>query len=321
MSLDGLRDAGAFARLRHAQASSRGGGSGGGRVSGEQPILPQLSSPSPPSPPAATGIPSSCGRATSQDGDAHGVFGQRYASGGSALGTEFQVNTYTPSVQGSGSRLRPRRQQRGFRRGVGELRPRTAPPVGVFGQRYASGGSALGTEFQVNTYTPPGSVLRTPAPSPPAATGISSSCGGRSDGQDGDAHGVFGQRYASGGSALGSRVPGQHLHSRFQPVPFPPSPPAATEISSWCGPSSGQDGSFLWPLWPALCQRRQCARYRVPGQHLHPVQPSSTLPSPPAATGISSWCGTAPVRRTAPSTASSASATLATAVHSVPSSR
>jgi len=36
----------------------------------------------------------------SQDGSGGGVFGQRYASTGSALGTEFQVNTYTTGDQG-----------------------------------------------------------------------------------------------------------------------------------------------------------------------------------------------------------------------------
>lgn len=39
-------------------------------------------------------------RSSGQDGSSSGVFGQRYASNGSRLGTEFQVNTYTTGVQG-----------------------------------------------------------------------------------------------------------------------------------------------------------------------------------------------------------------------------
>jgi hypothetical protein len=35
----------------------------------------------------------------SQDGSGFGVFGQRYASNGARLGTEFQVNTYTAAYQ------------------------------------------------------------------------------------------------------------------------------------------------------------------------------------------------------------------------------
>jgi hypothetical protein len=34
-----------------------------------------------------------------QDGSRSGVFGQRYASNGAPQGTEFQVNTYTTSLQ------------------------------------------------------------------------------------------------------------------------------------------------------------------------------------------------------------------------------
>jgi hypothetical protein len=36
-----------------------------------------------------------------QDGSAQGVFGQRFASNGARLGSEFQVNSYTESAQGS----------------------------------------------------------------------------------------------------------------------------------------------------------------------------------------------------------------------------
>src|SRR5262245_30808300 len=38
-----------------------------------------------------------------RDGSSGGIFGQRYASGGAALGNEFQINTYTRSVQTASS--------------------------------------------------------------------------------------------------------------------------------------------------------------------------------------------------------------------------
>ncbi len=81
------------------------------------------------------------------------IQGQRFASGGTALGGEFQVNTYTAN---------------------GQLSPAVAvdddgdfivvwtssgssgtdtSSTSIQGQRFASGGTALGGEFQVNTYT------------------------------------------------------------------------------------------------------------------------------------------------------------------------
>src|SRR2546426_789632 len=73
------------------------------------------------------------------------------------VGTEFQVNTYTTSDQ--------------FSSQVGTdaagnfvvvwSSPQDGSFTGVFGQRYASSGAALGTEFQINTHTT--SVQRSPA--------------------------------------------------------------------------------------------------------------------------------------------------------------
>src|SRR6185436_2227731 len=89
-------------------------------------------------------------RSNDQDGDSRGVFGQRYASSGTPLGPEFQVNTFTtapqedPSVAAdpSGNFV------------VVWTSPQDGGPVfGVFGQRYASTGEPLGPEFLVNTVT------------------------------------------------------------------------------------------------------------------------------------------------------------------------
>ena len=77
------------------------------------------------------------------------IYGQRYASDGSAVGTEFQVNTYTSDFQIASS--------------VAVDADGDFVVVwhsGLFGfdfdvqgQRYASNGSAVGVEFQVNTST------------------------------------------------------------------------------------------------------------------------------------------------------------------------
>jgi hypothetical protein len=84
-----------------------------------------------------------------QDGSYASVQGQRYDSGGSRIGGEFQVNTYTtggqagPSVAASSAGgfvvVWQGWNQDGW--------------YDVFGRRYTSEGTPAGDEFQVNTYT------------------------------------------------------------------------------------------------------------------------------------------------------------------------
>lgn len=85
-----------------------------------------------------------------QDGDGDGVFGQRFASGGAALGSEFQVNTYT-----TGSQFQPAvaSDSAGNFVVVWQSYGQDGYGGGVFGQRFASGGAPLGSEFQANTHT------------------------------------------------------------------------------------------------------------------------------------------------------------------------
>jgi cysteine-rich repeat protein len=123
-----------------------------------------------------------------------GVFGQRYTSTGTAVGSEFQVNTEAndePAVaaatDGDFVVVWTSVEQDGNLRGV-------------FGQRYTSTGTALGSEFQVNTYTT--SFQYAPAVAVTADGHFVVAWTSYS--QDGDAHGVFGQRYTSTGAGLGS---------------------------------------------------------------------------------------------------------------------
>ncbi len=81
-------------------------------------------------------------------GSPAGIFAQRYASGGGALGTEFQVNTYTFFVNAM-----PKVAASAAGDFVVVWTGVYGSRAGIFAQRYASGGGALGTEFQVNTYT------------------------------------------------------------------------------------------------------------------------------------------------------------------------
>jgi hypothetical protein len=87
-----------------------------------------------------------------QDGSNEGVFGQRYASSGSRVGGELQINTWTLSDQrlpvaavDATGHFVVAWQSRGGQDG---------DAGGAFARRISISGGLVGGEFQVNTYTP-----------------------------------------------------------------------------------------------------------------------------------------------------------------------
>jgi hypothetical protein len=124
-----------------------------------------------------------------QDGSYLGIFGQRYSSLGSPSGTEFRVNTQTtdyqsfPVVASDASGGFVVAWQSFAQDGSG---------YGVFGQRYASTGARLGSEFRVSTFST--GDEGSPAISSVANGDFVVAWQSGAD-QDGDAGGVFGQRY------------------------------------------------------------------------------------------------------------------------------
>ena len=131
-----------------------------------------------------------------QDGDLYGVFGQRFASSGARLGAEFQVNTYTTDYQRDPAVAS---DSVGNFVVVWQSRAQDRSDFGVFGQRFASNGAQVGTEFQVNTYTP--NAQRYPAVASDAAGDFVVAWQSPQDGSD---YGVFSQRFASTGARLGA---------------------------------------------------------------------------------------------------------------------
>jgi hypothetical protein len=131
-----------------------------------------------------------------QDGDAEGLFAQRFASGGTRLGTEFQVNVFTRFSQ-----IEPdvaTDPAGGFVAvwsGYGE----DGDMGGIFARRFDSGGSPIGGTFQVNTYT----VDRQRAPRVATDTQGRFLIVWRSSSQDGDGSGVFARRFEPGGDPIG----------------------------------------------------------------------------------------------------------------------
>jgi hypothetical protein len=130
------------------------------------------------------------GQGISYDGWwAGGVFGQRYASSGVPLGSEFRVNTHTAYNQRAGAAAT---DASGNFVVVWESFEGFGSGWSVFGQRYASSGTPLGSEFLVMSGS-----------SPSVATDPSGNFVVVWTGGDGSGFGVFGQRYASSGAPLG----------------------------------------------------------------------------------------------------------------------
>jgi hypothetical protein len=85
-----------------------------------------------------------------QDGDAAGIYAQRYDAGGAPLGTEMQVNSFAtsnqrnPAVACAADGRHVVVWQSAMQDGDGD---------GIFGRFYAADGSAAGAEFQMNVGT------------------------------------------------------------------------------------------------------------------------------------------------------------------------
>ncbi len=130
-----------------------------------------------------------------QDGNVSGAFGQRYTSAGAPLGGEFQVNTYT-----TGRQFLPAVAADTDGDFVVVWTSDHDGDRDVFGQRYTSAGATTGAEFEVNTYTTNNQFDGAVAAD---ADGDFVVVWTSDDGQDGNNHGVFGQRYTSAGVTVG----------------------------------------------------------------------------------------------------------------------
>jgi hypothetical protein len=170
-----------------------------------------------------------------QDGSGTGIFGQRYATSGAPVGPEFRVNTYTTSLQGFPSVAA---HASGFVV-VWDSALQDGSSGGVFGQRYAASGAALGPEFRVNGYTTGLQFFPSVAAHPAGNFVVMWTTYG---GQDGSSAAVFGQRYASSGEPVGPQFRVNSYTTSFQrfaSVTTAGSP--GTFVVVWM--SDAQDGS------------------------------------------------------------------------------
>jgi hypothetical protein len=122
-----------------------------------------------------------------QDGSSWAVYGQRFASAGFPLGSEFRVNTHTASEQSHPSMAA---DSAGNFVVAWEDSGQDGFSFGVFGQRYASSGAPVGPEFRVNTYTT-GQQRNASVAADPSGNFVVV----WQSQEDGDSYGIFGQRY------------------------------------------------------------------------------------------------------------------------------
>lgn len=124
-----------------------------------------------------------------------GIFAQRYAAGGTAVGGEFRVNTVTTGVQQAPSVAV---DADGDVVVAWQSAGQDGSQDGIYAQRYNGAGAPFGGEFRVNTYTA-GSQAR-PSVAVDAAGDFAVVW---DSGQDGSGYGVYAQRYGPSGAAVG----------------------------------------------------------------------------------------------------------------------
>jgi hypothetical protein len=166
-----------------------------------------------------------------QDGSSQGLFAQRYAGAGAPLGPEFRVNTYTVGDQ---SEAEVAMDGAGNFVVVWRDSSQDGSGYGIFAQRFAASGVPVGGEFRVNTYTTANQAR------PVVALDSSGNfvVAWEGDGQDGSAHGIFGQRYDAAGAPLGAEFRVNSSVTDEQVDPAVAAAPAGEFVVVW----SGQDG-------------------------------------------------------------------------------
>ncbi|MBL7153669.1 MAG: hypothetical protein ISS79_08120, partial [Phycisphaerae bacterium] len=169
-----------------------------------------------------------------QDGSGWGVYGQRFAANGTPVGEEFRVNTHTDNDQ---SNPAVAMDVDGDFIVTWQSNGQDGSSWGVYGQRFAADGTAVGGEFQVNTYT--SSEQRNAAVAMETAGNFVVAW--QSYGQDGSDWGVYAQRYAADGTAQGGEFLVNTYTSNSQAGPAIAFDTDGSHIIAWY--SYGQDGS------------------------------------------------------------------------------
>ncbi|APZ93269.1 PKD domain-containing protein [Fuerstiella marisgermanici] len=186
---------------------------------------------------------------SNQDGDDYGIYGQRFDANGNALGSEFQVNTYV-----TGNQLYPSVAMDGTGNFVitwGSLEQDGGLfSWGVYGQRYAADGTAMGSEFLINSATDHHQNMPSVAMDAVGNFVVT----WESHSQDGDRYGVFGQRYNADGSSLGSEFQVNTRTSNEQRHPSVAVDGTGSFVVVWNSYGQEDGSAFPWS-WGVYGQR------------------------------------------------------------------
>ena len=140
-----------------------------------------------------------------QDGDQYGVYAQRYAANGTPSGAEFRVNTFTGGGQGASYYFLEQNHAVSMAPNGNFVvvwgsydANQDGDGPSVHGQRFSAAGVALGTEFQINTYT--GGYQFGPT----VAMNADNSFVVVWSTVDGSGYGIAGRRYDTAGAPIGA---------------------------------------------------------------------------------------------------------------------
>ncbi|WP_165379673.1 calcium-binding protein [Rickettsiales endosymbiont of Peranema trichophorum] len=147
-----------------------------------------------------------------QDGSGYSIYGQRYGADGGKLGEEFEVNTYTTDHQRSPAIAS---LNNGDFVVVWESERQDGSGYGIYGRRYGTDGSALGSEFRINSYT----TGNQRAPSITVLNNGDFVVVWKSDGEEGSGPGVYAQVYHNNGNKVGEEFKVSPLSTPSDTVP------------------------------------------------------------------------------------------------------
>jgi large repetitive protein len=171
-----------------------------------------------------------------QGGHPDGIFAQRYNAAGGAVGSEFRVNTSTYSFHESPFVAMDADGDFVVAWHSAQQATNTRE---IKAQRFNASGVAVGTEFQVNTYTTGGQSFATIGMN---ARGDFVIAWGSDSGQDGSGYGVFAQRYLSSGQTVGSEFQVNTYTTSWQRFPSVAMDADGDFVIAW--DSLNQDGDW-----------------------------------------------------------------------------
>ena len=167
-----------------------------------------------------------------QDGSGTGIYGRVINVDQLLFGNEFRINTETSSDQGLPA-VSPL-SDGGFVV-VWQSAAQDGDGSGIYGQRFDATGTAIGSEFRVNSEVAGNQEI-------PSVTGLPD--GGfmvvwQSYDQDGDGYGIYGQRYDATGNEIGSEILINDETNGHQIIPRVTALPDGRIVVAWASEVGG----------------------------------------------------------------------------------